>query len=369
MVGSWTCNRWAQGRGMGLGWGRGGGGWVDPNSTQPQGLGGWGWGSRQWAWGGGPARRGWSSHRGCVPGRQQLPLPPTAETPALSKTTRFGRKLTMLAGGLCFLVGTGLVAGAVATPMLVVGRIVLGFGVGFACQVTLESEGLGRWGFNGPRQLPSPPAARAAPPLLPPLAARPLHATPNPPHSLARPNLYAPPSQPRPPCPNQTLIPPPSRPTPPGHAPLPLRDGALQRARLPQHHVPAGSHHRHPGRAGGGGACGGVAGVIWGQKGLRQGAFAARGGGVLFSPTGWAFPHSARASPPLPEAPSPDPARQTLPLARQTRHPPSYPPASSSTTAPSTSAPTAGACPSRWVPSPRSSSPSARSSCPTRQTR
>ncbi|GBF88955.1 sugar transport protein [Raphidocelis subcapitata] len=49
---------------------------------------------------------------------------------------KFGRKLTMLAGGLCFLVGTALVAGAVATPMLVVGRIVLGFGVGFACQAT-----------------------------------------------------------------------------------------------------------------------------------------------------------------------------------------------------------------------------------------
>jgi hypothetical protein len=48
---------------------------------------------------------------------------------------RFGRKMTMLAGGLCFLVGTGLVAGAVAVPMLVVGRVVLGFGVGFACQV------------------------------------------------------------------------------------------------------------------------------------------------------------------------------------------------------------------------------------------
>lgn len=49
---------------------------------------------------------------------------------------RFGRKMTMLTGGLCFLVGTGLVAGAVAMPMLVIGRIVLGFGVGFACQAT-----------------------------------------------------------------------------------------------------------------------------------------------------------------------------------------------------------------------------------------
>jgi MFS family permease len=48
---------------------------------------------------------------------------------------RYGRKMTMLAGGLCFLIGTALVAAAVALPMLVIGRIVLGFGVGFACQV------------------------------------------------------------------------------------------------------------------------------------------------------------------------------------------------------------------------------------------
>jgi MFS family permease len=52
---------------------------------------------------------------------------------------RFGRKMTMLAGGTCFLIGTALVTGAVATGMLVVGRIVLGFGVGFACQVRAAS--------------------------------------------------------------------------------------------------------------------------------------------------------------------------------------------------------------------------------------
>ncbi|KAI8470525.1 MAG: general substrate transporter [Monoraphidium minutum] len=49
---------------------------------------------------------------------------------------KWGRKMTMLIGGACFLVGTGLVAGAVALPMLVIGRIILGFGVGFACQAT-----------------------------------------------------------------------------------------------------------------------------------------------------------------------------------------------------------------------------------------
>jgi MFS family permease len=49
---------------------------------------------------------------------------------------RYGRKATMMAGGACFLAGTGLVAGAVHVAMLVVGRIVLGFGVGFATQAT-----------------------------------------------------------------------------------------------------------------------------------------------------------------------------------------------------------------------------------------
>jgi hypothetical protein len=53
---------------------------------------------------------------------------------------RFGRKMTMLAGGVCFLVGTGLVAGAVHIAMLVCGRIVLGIGVGFACQVRGHRE-------------------------------------------------------------------------------------------------------------------------------------------------------------------------------------------------------------------------------------
>jgi MFS family permease len=49
---------------------------------------------------------------------------------------KYGRKATMVAGGLAFLVGTALVAGAVHIAMLVLGRIVLGIGVGFACQAT-----------------------------------------------------------------------------------------------------------------------------------------------------------------------------------------------------------------------------------------
>ena len=49
---------------------------------------------------------------------------------------RFGRKSTMAAGGAAFLIGTILVATAFVVPQLVVGRIVLGIGVGFATQAT-----------------------------------------------------------------------------------------------------------------------------------------------------------------------------------------------------------------------------------------
>jgi MFS family permease len=49
---------------------------------------------------------------------------------------RYGRKSTMAAGGAAFLIGTILVATAFAVPQLVVGRIVLGVGVGFATQAT-----------------------------------------------------------------------------------------------------------------------------------------------------------------------------------------------------------------------------------------
>ncbi|KAI3425243.1 hypothetical protein D9Q98_009011 [Chlorella vulgaris] len=49
-------------------------------------------------------------------------------------TRRFGRKVTMLIGGLWFLTGGGLNAGAQDLAMLIVGRIFLGFGIGFANQ-------------------------------------------------------------------------------------------------------------------------------------------------------------------------------------------------------------------------------------------
>ena len=47
-------------------------------------------------------------------------------------TRVYGRKATMLFASLCFLAGTGLNAGAVSLWMLVLGRILLGFGIGAA---------------------------------------------------------------------------------------------------------------------------------------------------------------------------------------------------------------------------------------------
>lgn len=54
-----------------------------------------------------------------------------------SHTTRnLGRKITMLIAGMFFIVGVILNAGAVNLIMLILGRISLGCGVGFANQVT-----------------------------------------------------------------------------------------------------------------------------------------------------------------------------------------------------------------------------------------
>ncbi len=49
-------------------------------------------------------------------------------------TSRLGRRATMLMAGLAFCIGAALTAGAVHLAMLVVGRIMLGVGVGFANQ-------------------------------------------------------------------------------------------------------------------------------------------------------------------------------------------------------------------------------------------
>jgi sugar porter (SP) family MFS transporter len=49
---------------------------------------------------------------------------------------KFGRRFTMICGGAFFIVGTALVASAFQLAQLVIGRIILGFGVGFATQAT-----------------------------------------------------------------------------------------------------------------------------------------------------------------------------------------------------------------------------------------
>lgn len=43
---------------------------------------------------------------------------------------RYGRRSTMLLGGICFLIGAVLTSAAYQLPQLVIGRVVLGFGVG-----------------------------------------------------------------------------------------------------------------------------------------------------------------------------------------------------------------------------------------------
>ncbi|PNX61508.1 sugar carrier protein C-like, partial [Trifolium pratense] len=54
---------------------------------------------------------------------------------ASSVTRRFGRKLSMFFGGLLFLIGALVNGFAEYVWMLIVGRILLGFGIGFANQV------------------------------------------------------------------------------------------------------------------------------------------------------------------------------------------------------------------------------------------
>ena len=68
-------------------------------------------------------------------------------------TTRWGRRATMLMAGVAFCLGAALTAGAVHLAMLVVGRIMLGVGVGFANQARIVSyleQGQRYVGFNHP---------------------------------------------------------------------------------------------------------------------------------------------------------------------------------------------------------------------------
>jgi MFS family permease len=51
-------------------------------------------------------------------------------------TKKLGRKISMLIGGLVFLAGAIINAAAQNIAMLIIGRILLGIGVGFANQVS-----------------------------------------------------------------------------------------------------------------------------------------------------------------------------------------------------------------------------------------
>lgn len=55
---------------------------------------------------------------------------------ASSITRVFGRKISMLFGGTVFLLGAILNGAATNVAMLIIGRLLLGVGVGFANQVT-----------------------------------------------------------------------------------------------------------------------------------------------------------------------------------------------------------------------------------------
>lgn len=55
---------------------------------------------------------------------------------ASTVTRMFGRKWSMFGGGVTFLIGAALNGAAKDVAMLIVGRILLGIGVGFANQVS-----------------------------------------------------------------------------------------------------------------------------------------------------------------------------------------------------------------------------------------
>lgn len=52
-------------------------------------------------------------------------------------TRKYGRKSSIVTGGICFLIGATLTASAVNLTMLILGRIMLGVGIGFGNQVQL----------------------------------------------------------------------------------------------------------------------------------------------------------------------------------------------------------------------------------------
>lgn len=58
-----------------------------------------------------------------------------ASFPASAITQSYGRKTSMLVGGVVFFVGSLLNGAAANIAMLIIGRLLLGIGVGFANQV------------------------------------------------------------------------------------------------------------------------------------------------------------------------------------------------------------------------------------------
>lgn len=57
---------------------------------------------------------------------------------ASSVTTAYGRKTSMILGGLVFFVGSFLGSAAMNIEMLIIGRLLLGVGVGFGNQVLID---------------------------------------------------------------------------------------------------------------------------------------------------------------------------------------------------------------------------------------
>ena len=70
-------------------------------------------------------------------------------------TRRLGRRLTMLIAGVFFIIGTVLNATAENLTMLILGRISLGCGVGFANQVHLQVLIAIKWWFPGINKRPN----------------------------------------------------------------------------------------------------------------------------------------------------------------------------------------------------------------------
>ncbi|XP_042520887.1 sugar carrier protein C-like [Macadamia integrifolia] len=69
---------------------------------------------------------------------------------ASTVTRKFGRKISMLFGGVVFFAGAGINAGAKDVAMLIIGRILLGIGIGFANQsVPLYLSEMAPYKFRG----------------------------------------------------------------------------------------------------------------------------------------------------------------------------------------------------------------------------